>query len=188
LITAAPVAQTAAGGDTTSWYTSRRVLIILGGLAVMLPLCMLRTLYALRHVSVLSLAACIYLVVMVCYKQSTHPHGAPVAVDFELNSGPFESLPLICFALQNLIPAPQLFHELPRRLQTTRNMDFIALCAYLLCLTLYLAGGYCVRVCVCVWGAGGCVCRTPVFPHTRPAPCLSPSVVKGSVVHAAALV
>jgi len=79
--------------------------------------------------------------VMVMYKETTHPDGQPPVVKAELNFGFFQSLPLICFALQNLIPHPQVFHELPKRLQTVRNVDFIAACSYGLCLTMYLGMG-----------------------------------------------
>jgi sodium-coupled neutral amino acid transporter 7/8 len=137
---APPVVKLAVGATGGEWYCDRTFLIPLATALVLFPLCLLRTLYSLRHASLVSLAAVLYTVAMVVSKEQSQTTAAPV-VDFEANTGIFTSLPLMCFGLQNHIPAPLVFFELPRAKQTQSNMNFICAAAYALCLLLYLGCG-----------------------------------------------
>lgn len=129
--------------------SSRGILIGIFTFPIVLPLCLLRTISALKFSSALAVFAVVYMSCLVSVKAAIQIHNTGTGPDvqwfFNDAVGLATAIPLLCFAFQCQVNVPPIYAEMKKEIRTTEKFNKVAMGAYAICFCLYVPcgiGGY----------------------------------------------
>jgi len=133
---------------------NRSVLISSLSLTVAFPLCLIRNINAFVLSSIFAIVSILYMSIIVMYYGISlgpsyfNPTGTLHLINPD-TAQIFKAIPIICYAFNCHLAYTPIFNELKARdadgspYRTVRNMDRVAVGAYVICATLYIACGIC---------------------------------------------
>ena len=142
--------------DGVSWLTAANadnrahVLMLYAG-CILLPLCLIRRIQSFRFTSMFAVFSIVYMIgVVIRYsalflffgKESPQPDGEPrELLLFNWSADLFKAIPVVCFAFNCHLSFIPLYHELRPDLRSARTMTRVAMGAYAICFSAYMACG-----------------------------------------------
>ena len=133
---------------TTTHESNRSHLLMLYAACILLPLCLIRRIQSFRFTSTFAVFSIFFMIaVVIRYSvlsltgRSSQPDQPRSIHYFNWSVQLFKAIPVVCFAFNCHLSFIPLYHELRPEIRSARTMTRVAVGAYAICFSAYMACG-----------------------------------------------